>query len=328
MRHAPLQHPGGSAQGVVRPVLVIAVAIAVTITTTLDVLAQQTSTPARRHLVQTSNPPRFGELCFTSVRDNRYWDISLMDVASGTVRRITRQTFNLLACGWSPDGSRLVFMTNRDGNLEIYTMAADGSDWRRVTNTSGDKYGPEWSPDGRHIAYAEDVGGGVMQIFVVDPDGSNHVQLTSDTASGYGPMWSPDSTRIAYISGTELKVMNRDGSHPVSLYSDGATLQPSEWSPTGSHILFMSQRTGIFKLYTVRLSDGAIDSIPTGEYDAWDGRWSPDGSLISFYSYGINSVGFANGMFAVFLMNADGSNLRQVTTLTANDRSWHPVWRP
>lgn len=291
-------------------------------------LAQSQSPAARRHLTQTSTPPRFGELCFTSVRDNMYWDISLMDVATGTVRRIVRRADSIMASDWTHDGSRLAFLTYRDNNLEVFTMAADGSDWRRITTTPGYDYGPEWSPDGRHLAYAEDVGGGRMDIFVVDPDGSHRVQLTSGAAGGYGPIWSPDGTRITYISGTQVMVMNSDGSHPVRLYSDTAELQSSDWSPTGSHILFMSKRTGIFKLHTIRLADGVVEAVPTGDYDAWAGRWSPDGSLMSFYSYGIGSVGFPNGRFAVFLMNPDGSNLRQVTTLTSADRSWHPTWRP
>ena len=173
--------------------------------------------PARRHLTQTTNPPRFGELTYSSVRDNRYWDISLMDVASGAVRRISRQTFTVIAYDWTHDGSRLVFLTDRDGNFEIYTMDANGGDWKRITNTPGADYGPEWSPDGRHIAYAEDVGGGTLHIFVVDPDGANRVQLTSGVAGGHGPIWSPDGTRIAYVSGTHIMVMNSDGSNPVSL---------------------------------------------------------------------------------------------------------------
>jgi len=290
--------------------------------------ARESRRPVRRHLRETNNPPHLGELCFTSVRDSMYWDISLMDVASGTARRITRQSFTVMACGWTRDGARLVFMTDRAGTREIYTMAADGSDWRRVTNTSRDDYGPEWSPDGHRIAYAEDVGGGRLQIFVIDPDGSNRVQLTFSAAGAYGPVWSPDGARISYISGTGVMVMDSNGSNPVTLYSDSADKQNSDWSPGGTHLMFMTKRPGIFKLHTIRLADRVVEAIPTGEYDAWDGRWSPDGSLISFYSYGIGSAGFANGMFAVFLMNADGSDLRQLTTLTPNDRSWHPVWRP
>jgi Tol biopolymer transport system component len=326
MRHAPLQHPRRSAQGA-RPALVIAVAIAVTITTALAVLAQPTSATARRHLVQTSNPPRFGELCFTSVRDNRYWDISLMDIASGAVRRITRQTSNTMASSWTRDGTRLAVLTDRDGNLEIYTMAADGSDLRRITRTSGNDYGPVWSPDGQHLAYAEDVGANTQQLFVCSPDGSNRVQLTSGAPGAYGPIWSPDGARLSYISGRSVMAMNADGSNRVVLTSVNADLQNSDWSPDGSRVMFMSRQSGVFKLYTIRLADGTVEAIPTGDYDAWDGCWSPDGSLIAFYSYGIQSSGFP-GMFAVFLMNADGSNRRKITTLLQTDRSWHPVWRP
>jgi Tol biopolymer transport system component len=290
-------------------------------------VAQAAAPLVRRHLTQTTNPPRLGELTFNSLRESRYWDVSLMDVATGTVRRISRHTSSGKACAWSPDGSRLAFMTNRDGNFEIYTMDSNGGDWRRITNTRADDWEPEWSPDGRHIAYAEDVGGDIAELFVVSPDGSNRAQLTSDPAGAYAPRWSPDGTRIAYVSGTELKVMNGDGTDPVSLISDSDETSTCDWSPSGSHILFMSKRTGVYKLYTYRLADGAIEAIPTGDYDAWSGRWSPDGSLIAFYSYGTAGDG-PNGMPAVIVMSSDGSNLRQVTTLTPNDLSYYPIWRP
>lgn len=281
----------------------------------------------RRHLGMTSTPPRLGELCYTSVRNGTSWDISLKDVATGEVRVITRQSSWTMASDWKPDGTRLVVLTRRDGNSEVYTMAADGSDLRRITNTRGDDYGPVWSPDGQRIAYGEDVGGGTTQIFVCAGDGSNRVQLTTGAPGANGPMWSPDGTRIAYIAGSNVMVMRSDGSNREILYTDGAEKEGCDWSPDGSQVMFMTKLTGIFKLHTVRVADRVAQAIPTGDIDAWVGCWSPDGSLIAFYSYGVNSSGFP-GMFAVFLMNADGSNLHQVTTLTADDRSWHPSWRP
>ena len=284
--------------------------------------------PPRRHLGRSTAPLRPQLLTYSTVVENRYWDITVRDVGSGQTRRITRQSSMTMACDWTHDGGRLAFMTNRDGNLEIYSMAADGSDWRRLTNTTRNDYGPEWSPDGRHIAYAEDVGGGLLQIFLANPDGSSRVQLTSGTAGGYAPVWSPDGTRIAFVAGTVLKTMASDGSDQVTLFTDSAEKMPTDWSADGTRVLFMARVAGIFKLDTIRLVDGAVEPVPTGDYDTWAARWSPDGSLISFYSYGIASEGFPTGMAAVFLMNADGTDLRQVTTLTANDRSWHPLWGP
>lgn len=90
----------------------------------------------------------------------------------------------------SPDGAKIAFTSNRDGNLEIYVMNVDGSGLKRVTDSSGiDEY-PTWSPDGQWIAFHSNRDGD-FEIYIARPDGSDVRQLTNNDADDTQPSWSP-----------------------------------------------------------------------------------------------------------------------------------------
>ena len=100
---------------------------------------------------------------------------------------------------WSPDGSRLAFYSERDGNAEIYVMNADGSGVTRLTGTSADEGYPAWSPDGRTISFDSDRDGN-FDVFAMNADGSNVRPLTRDKARDVSATWSPDGKTIVFMS--------------------------------------------------------------------------------------------------------------------------------
>jgi Ca2+-binding RTX toxin-like protein len=91
---------------------------------------------------------------------------------------------------WSPDGSQLAFIAGRDGNFEVYTMAADGSAQTRVTDTPGSEFEPAWSPDGTRIAYSGFTGFD-FDVFAIDPDGTDAVDVSHDGGLDGHPDWQP-----------------------------------------------------------------------------------------------------------------------------------------
>lgn len=119
----------------------------------------------------------------------------------------------------SPDGTRIVFTSLKDGDLEIYTMNVDGSDVRRLTATPGYDGGPWWSPDGTKIVYRANhpkdstelkayrdlldqrlIRPSRVELFVMNADGSDQRQVTALGGANFGPSWSPDGTRIIFSS--------------------------------------------------------------------------------------------------------------------------------
>jgi uncharacterized protein YjdB len=122
----------------------------------------------------------------------------------------------------SPDGSRIAYVTDRDGNMEIYVMNADGSSPQRITNNAATDGSPTWTPDGTRIVYASNAAGGTtgtFHIWIMNADGSGQRQLTQGTTSDFQPAVSPDGKTIAFTtdrdggSNYNIYLMNLDGSN-------------------------------------------------------------------------------------------------------------------
>jgi TolB protein len=103
---------------------------------------------------------------------------------------------------WSPDGTRIAFYSERDGNAEIYVMHADGTGVRRLTRTSADEGYPAWSPDGRTISFDSDRDGN-FDVFAMNADGSNVRPLTRHAARDVSAAWAPDGSSIVFMSDRE-----------------------------------------------------------------------------------------------------------------------------
>ena len=208
----------------------------------------------------------------------------------------------------APSGpGKIAFASNRDGNLEIYVMNADGSGATRLTNNADTANEPAWSPDGTRIAYVSRVGEGNWEIYVMEVDGSNQVRLTHNLAREAYPAWSPDGAKIAFLSARqghqEIFLMNADGSNQVSL----ADLEPTgifrrhlapAWSPDGAKIAYNRHEGENHEIFVVD-PDGANEIRLTTEGGGWS-AWSPDGTQIAFLSRREVSPG-------IYVMNADGS---------------------
>ena len=94
-----------------------------------------------------------------------------------------------LTPAWSPDGSRIAFVSDRDGDDEIYVMNADGSGQIRLTTSAGLDLWPAWSPDGSQIAFDSHRDGNI-QIYVMNVDGSGQMPITRDAWNDMMPSWA------------------------------------------------------------------------------------------------------------------------------------------
>jgi TolB protein len=157
---------------------------------------------------------------------------------------------------WSPDGRRLAFSSTHEGNQEIYTAAADGSDLIRLTQSPGLDAHPCWSPDGQSIAFATDRWAG-LELAAVRPDGTGLTRLTHSPGLDDYPAYSPDGTHLAFVSNRdgqfEIYLAAADGSRPVNLTRHPLRDTMPCWTPDGRGVTFVSDREAGFDLYTQRV---------------------------------------------------------------------------
>ena len=263
-------------------------------------------------------------ITFQSTRDGRTCDQQYVMRTDGTdMSRVSTGT-GKTTCGWFlPDGRRLFFASTHAAEsdcplrpdpskgyvwgldpFDIYSVARDGSNLRRLTNFGTYTAEGVLSPDGRKIVFTS-LKDGDLDIYTMNVDGSGMRQLTHQTGYDGGPWWSPDGKQIAYRAyhptdsvelrdyrnllaqhivrptKMELWVMNADGSGQRQItHLGGANFGPS-WTHDGTRLIFSSNyrnpRSGNFDLFLVRLDGTGLEQVTTNQ--GFDGfpMFSPDG---------------------------------------------------
>lgn len=230
-------------------------------------------------------------------------------------------------------GGKIAFVSERDGNLEIYVMNPDGTEQTNLTNHPADDSQPRWSPDGERIAFLSDRTGDYAAdpthtdsrheyLFVMDADGSNVIQLTDGEATPFGYDWSPDSTKIAYtlFPSGELWIMNADGGSPRKVGDVPGYF--IDWSPDGAHVLYSSNEA-ICLMKPNGTHEKCLTELP---FLAFSGKWSPDGSQIALHGFYTDAVPEPDDN-PLYIMDADGSNMRVFEAVRGeniNKFDWSP----
>ena len=161
------------------------------------------------------------------------------------------------APAWAPDGKQLAAVLTKDGTSQIYLMNADGSNLRRLTNSSGIDTEPFFTPDGQSIYFTSDRGGS-PQIYRMAASGGEPTRITFDGDYNVSPRVSPDGKTLAYISriNGRFQLMSMDlENRQVQALTDGQRDESPTFAPNGRIILYASDVDGRGVLYAVS-SDG------------------------------------------------------------------------
>ena len=179
--------------------------------------------------------------------------VYIVPLTGGTPRLVTPNSPSYWH-GWSPDGKTLAFTGERNGNFDIYSIAAAGGEETRLTNAEGLDDGPEFSPDGAWI-YFNSERTGHMQIWRMKADGSQQEQVIQDESNDWFPHISPDGhwmVFLAYEKGVtghpggkdvELRLMSmadRKVHVLTKLFGGQGTINVPSWSPDSKKIAFVS----------------------------------------------------------------------------------------
>ncbi len=228
------------------------------------------------------------QLAFASNRSGHF-DIFIMNADGTDLRNLTNywDTFvsarpaDDLQPAWSPDGTHIVFESNRQGDGEIVVMDVQGFSQQNVSQHSGYDGDPAWSPDGTQIAFASNREG-AWDIFVMAVDGTEQRNITRNAHDAGAPCWSPDGTQIAFHALTfrpnrranyEIAVMQADGSAQQALTDNAEDETNPAWAPDGQALVFAASRSGSTSLYRMQRDGSGMVVLPgqpaSSDYPAW-----------------------------------------------------------
>lgn len=254
-----------------------------------------------------------------------------------------------------PSGGEIAFTVNDTGWHEVWVMAADGTERRRLTDTepagndAAGAGGPAWSPDGTHIAFSAQIGTleedqRLTEIYVMRADGTDVRRLTTNEAADGSPSWSPDGERIAFTRISEpgtasarsgIVVIDADGVNETQITEASLPsfdVSPA-WSPDGSRIAFTraSPITGSdgpgTGIYVVSSQAGDPQKLTD---DGGDPDWSPDGTKLAFTSFrdafGQTCFHECGPSGEIYVLEIESGEAERLTESEANDGS--PAWSP
>lgn len=254
---------------------------------------------------------------------------------------------------WSPDGTKLLYVSDSSGSYELWIMDVDGSNKKRLTESAHLEnylglrgWDASWSPDGSQIVYVsassenENVWETVeidgkeepmfnisntcqdSDIWIIDSDTTNNTKITDNGKQNLGPRFQPNGEKIAFLSNTSgnggIWIMNKDGSNKTQI--EESLVYDIEWSPDGTKIAYVKEDLDNFSsnIWTMG-ADGSNKTPLTNNSRTFKSQrfpeWSPDGTKIAFNS-GIT------GEYEIWIMNFDGSEQTKIVDGIA------PQWSP
>lgn len=225
---------------------------------------------------------------------------------------------------WSPDGSRIAYVSYRDGSPKVYVMNVASRSSRMICGYSGMNITPAWRPGGNELAVALSKGG-VQDLYLVSASGG----IVRKLGVGFGssisvsPNWSPDGRKLAYVSneagGPQIYILDVSSGQKRRLTYSGKYNTSPAWSPKGDWIAYCAQGGGGFDIHVISPDGGSDHALTHGGRNEAP-RWSPDGRMIVYSSN-------KGGVPAIRIMYANGTGDWQLMSHPGGAQGL-PDWSP
>jgi Tol biopolymer transport system component len=226
--------------------------------------------------------------------------------------------------GNSEGPPRIAFMSDRDGNFEVFVMASDGTELTNITNNPGADGLPGWSSTVNSIAFLTSREDQSTSIYRMDEDGLGLQLLVQDPSIiAAAPIWSPDGSWIVYHNGdsvqVNIQIVDSSGEEVREITAEGSLNRFADWSPDGDQIMFLSNREGLSAVFVVDLDGGEPTKLTDSQFSSAMAVWSPDGERIAY-------VTDRDGDVEIYVMTLIDKELTRLTDSIGVDA--YPKWSP
>jgi Tol biopolymer transport system component len=239
------------------------------------------------------------------------------------LRQLTNLGWNEGFFRYSPDGSKIAFVSDKQGNADIFIVSATGGQPVRLTDSKYDDDRPVWSPDGNWLALQSNREG-AKNIWIVSAQGGHARKVTPDHLSASRPSWSPDGATIAFQNvGSEVAdiwTISTSGEGAHRLTNGPGKKYPFGWSPDGSFIGYNVRSASNENLFAVPVTGGEPIQITRHSDHEWYPSWAPRENRVLFCAT------WGDAMTEVWTANLAAGLLTQISNHLHED--YGPVWSP
>ncbi|MBT2132790.1 Tol-Pal system protein TolB [Croceibacterium sp. LX-88] len=259
----------------------------------------------------------------TGPKGNRVKRLAIMDSDGANHRFITNGQATALTPRYSPDYSKIVYLSYLNGYPRIFVYDIGTGRQTLVTESQNPTMAPRWSPDGKWILYSMATGGNT-DIYRVSASGGGTSQRLTDTPGiDIGGSYSPDGSKIVFESdrsgSQQIYVMDADGGNQRRISFFGGRAATPEWSPRGDQIAF-THIAGDLRVAVMSPSGGGMRYL-TNNWQDEAPTWAPNGRIVQFFRTAPNS-----GETSIWQVDLTGRNERRLNTpVGASDPAWGPV---
>jgi TolB protein len=250
------------------------------------------------------------------------YELQVADADGANAQTALRSRESIISPKWSPDGTRLAYVSFETGKPVVYVHSLATGERRAVANFRGSNSAPAWSPDAKSLAVAL-TRDGITQIYSLGLDGSaNPKRLTRSGAIDTEPVFSPDGKFIYFTSdrggGPQIYRMSPDGAGVQRVTFNGDYNVSPRVSPDGRTLAYVSRRNGSFQVQTLDLASGQELTLTDTVLDE-SPSFAPNGRLLLYATE-------VNGRGVLASVAVDGRARTRLTGPNGDVRE--PTWGP
>jgi TolB protein len=258
-------------------------------------------------------------IAYVENRGPRDYRLEIADADGADVHVAVRSNEPIISPSWSPDGTRVAYVSFEQKKPVIYMQDLITGQRRVISNQKGNNSAPAWSPDGSTLALALSKDGNT-EIYAINANGGGLRRLTNNPTIDTEPQFSADGQAIYFTSdrsgGPQIYKMSASGGAATRVTFNGPYNISPRIAPDGKTLAWISQRDGKFSLYAMDLASGQELRLADG---ATEPSFSPNGKYIM---YATNS----GGQRSLAVVSVDGRVKQSLTTQAGNIRE--PNWGP